>query len=110
VTLRAARSNIWPLYLFHLDAVTVNFAVNRYTYCELSSRTDRAYEFSSRDCSAALISMNWTGCSKTHESEAEAGSGNHRDLSRALARAESMAGRLKRIRSPARRHLRSSAC
>jgi len=49
VDLAGGTLDIWPLYLFHLDAVTVNFAVNRYTYCELTSRTDRAYEVSSRD-------------------------------------------------------------
>ncbi|MBL8175723.1 MAG: hypothetical protein JNK48_13700 [Bryobacterales bacterium] len=29
--------DIWPLYLFHKKAVTVNFAVNRYTSCTLQT-------------------------------------------------------------------------
>ena len=40
VDLAGATLDIWPLYLFHQDAVTVNFAVNRYTSCELTSRDD----------------------------------------------------------------------
>ena len=49
VDLAGGTLDIWPLYLFHQDSVTVNFAVNRYTYCELEARTDQAYEVSSRD-------------------------------------------------------------
>jgi D-glycero-alpha-D-manno-heptose-7-phosphate kinase len=32
--------DIWPLYLFHGNCVTVNFAVDRYTRCDLKTRTD----------------------------------------------------------------------
>src|SRR5450432_3231432 len=49
VDLAGGTLDIWPLYLFHLDAVTVNFAVDRYTYCELAEHTDRTYEVTSRD-------------------------------------------------------------
>lgn len=49
VDLAGATLDIWPLYLFHDDAVTVNFAVNRYTSCELTSREDRAIVLRSRD-------------------------------------------------------------
>jgi D-glycero-alpha-D-manno-heptose-7-phosphate kinase len=49
VDLAGGTLDIWPLYLFHQDAVTVNFAVNRYTYCELTARADQAYEVTSRD-------------------------------------------------------------
>ena len=34
--------DIWPLYLFHANAVTVNFAVDRYASCVLETREDRA--------------------------------------------------------------------
>ena len=30
--------DIWPLYLYHANAVTVNFAVNRYARCALETR------------------------------------------------------------------------
>lgn len=32
--------DIWPLFLYHGEAVTVNFAVNRYTSCVLETRPD----------------------------------------------------------------------
>jgi D-glycero-alpha-D-manno-heptose-7-phosphate kinase len=32
--------DIWPLYLFHANAMTVNFAVNRYASCTLQTRED----------------------------------------------------------------------
>jgi D-glycero-alpha-D-manno-heptose-7-phosphate kinase len=38
--LAGATLDIWPLYLFHDNAVTVNFAVNRYTSCKISTRAD----------------------------------------------------------------------
>ncbi len=41
--------DIWPLYLFHENAVTVNFAVDRYTSCELTTRNDRAIILRSED-------------------------------------------------------------
>jgi D-glycero-alpha-D-manno-heptose-7-phosphate kinase len=41
--------DIWPLYLYHADAVTVNFAVNRYASCVLQTRRDRRIVFRSKD-------------------------------------------------------------
>ncbi|MBI1895074.1 MAG: GHMP kinase [Acidobacteria bacterium] len=41
--------DIWPLYLFHANAVTVNFAVDRYTSCELVPRRDRKIVLRSED-------------------------------------------------------------
>jgi D-glycero-alpha-D-manno-heptose-7-phosphate kinase len=41
--------DIWPLYLFHKGAVTVNFAVDRYASCELTTRKDARIHVSSRD-------------------------------------------------------------
>jgi len=35
VDLAGATLDIWPLYLFHESPVTVNFAVNRYTSCDI---------------------------------------------------------------------------
>lgn len=40
VDLAGGTLDIWPLYLFHTNAVTVNFAVDRYTSCELTTRQD----------------------------------------------------------------------
>ena len=41
--------DIWPLYLFHDNAVTVNFAVDRYASCVLETRTDQQIVLRSRD-------------------------------------------------------------
>jgi len=41
--------DIWPLYLFHANAVTVNVAVDRYASCVLETRADKKIALSSRD-------------------------------------------------------------
>jgi D-glycero-alpha-D-manno-heptose-7-phosphate kinase len=41
--------DIWPLYLFHEPAVTVNFAVDRYASCVLETRRDKQIVLRSRD-------------------------------------------------------------
>jgi D-glycero-alpha-D-manno-heptose-7-phosphate kinase len=41
--------DIWPLYLYHPGAVTVNFAVDRYASCVLITRADRRIVLRSRD-------------------------------------------------------------
>lgn len=49
VDLAGATLDIWPLYLFHHDAVTVNFAVNRHTSCDVSTRDDQRIQLRSVD-------------------------------------------------------------
>jgi D-glycero-alpha-D-manno-heptose-7-phosphate kinase len=49
VDLAGATLDIWPLYLFHDNVVTVNFAVNRFTHCEVRARTDNRIVLRSRD-------------------------------------------------------------
>jgi D-glycero-alpha-D-manno-heptose-7-phosphate kinase len=49
VDLAGATLDIWPLYLFHDNVVTVNFAVDRYTYCDISTRADSRIVLRSRD-------------------------------------------------------------
>jgi D-glycero-alpha-D-manno-heptose-7-phosphate kinase len=49
VDLAGATLDIWPLYLFHDNVVTVNFAVNRYTYCDIATREDSRIVLRSRD-------------------------------------------------------------
>lgn len=41
--------DIWPLYLFHANPVTVNFAVTRYASCEIETRDDARIVLRSRD-------------------------------------------------------------
>ena len=38
VDLAGGTLDIWPLYLHHTDAVTVNFAIDRYTTCDIETR------------------------------------------------------------------------
>jgi D-glycero-alpha-D-manno-heptose-7-phosphate kinase len=52
VDLAGATLDIWPLYLFHHDSVTVNFAVNRYTSCTVTTRDDSRIVLKSRDLAA----------------------------------------------------------
>ncbi len=40
VDLAGGTVDIWPLYLFHRDAITVNFAINLLARCRLSTRSD----------------------------------------------------------------------
>jgi D-glycero-alpha-D-manno-heptose-7-phosphate kinase len=49
VDLAGATLDIWPLYLFHDNVVTVNFAVDRYTYCDIETRDDSRIVLRSRD-------------------------------------------------------------
>lgn len=49
VDLAGSTLDLWPLYLFHPGAVTVNFAVNILTRCQIIPRTDRAIHFKSID-------------------------------------------------------------
>ncbi|MGH9631773.1 MAG: GHMP kinase [Bryobacteraceae bacterium] len=49
VDLAGGTLDIWPLYLYHANAVTVNFAVDRYTSCELVTRRDRKIVLRSSD-------------------------------------------------------------
>ena len=37
VDLAGGTLDIWPLYLFHPGAVTVNFAIDRYTRCSIET-------------------------------------------------------------------------
>ncbi|HTA44603.1 MAG TPA: hypothetical protein VK789_19280 [Bryobacteraceae bacterium] len=49
VDLAGATLDIWPLYLFHDLAVTVNFALDRYTYCEIVTHDSPSIVLRSRD-------------------------------------------------------------
>src|SRR5579883_1055780 len=49
VDLAGGTLDIWPLYLYHQPATTVNFAVDRYTTCELTTRPDKRITLQSKD-------------------------------------------------------------
>jgi D-glycero-alpha-D-manno-heptose-7-phosphate kinase len=49
VDLAGGTLDIWPLYLHHANAVTVNFAVDRYTRCRIATRDDERFVLRSTD-------------------------------------------------------------
>lgn len=49
VDLAGGTLDIWPLYLYHSNAVTINFAVDRYASCVLEPRRDKKIVLRSRD-------------------------------------------------------------
>jgi D-glycero-alpha-D-manno-heptose-7-phosphate kinase len=49
VDLAGGTLDIWPLYLYHENAVTVNFAVDRYASCVLETRKDSRIVLRSKD-------------------------------------------------------------
>jgi D-glycero-alpha-D-manno-heptose-7-phosphate kinase len=49
VDLAGGTLDIWPLYLFHKNPVTVNFAVERYATCTLETHPDRRIQLYSHD-------------------------------------------------------------
>jgi D-glycero-alpha-D-manno-heptose-7-phosphate kinase len=49
VDLAGGTLDIWPLYLYLPGAVTVNFAVDRFTHCRITPRTDGGVVFISED-------------------------------------------------------------
>ena len=49
VDLAGGTLDIWPLYLFHANAVVVNFAVDRYTSCVVETRPDAEIHITSQD-------------------------------------------------------------
>src|SRR3954468_10529291 len=51
VDLAGSTLDLWPLYLFHPGAVTVNFAVNILTRCQILPIAGKAIEFASLDTS-----------------------------------------------------------
>lgn len=49
VDLAGGTIDIWPLYLFHPGAVTVNFAISLYARCRIETRADDSIILESRD-------------------------------------------------------------
>src|ERR671917_2569747 len=49
VDLAGGTIDIWPLYLFHPGATTVNFAISLYARCRIETREDDRVILESRD-------------------------------------------------------------
>src|SRR5581483_4130756 len=52
VDLAGGTLDIWPLYLFHEDSLTVNAAIDLYARCTLTARNDSKIELVSHDLKA----------------------------------------------------------
>src|SRR6202162_234363 len=68
VPLAGTTLDIWPLYLFHGNAVTVNFAVDRYTRARIEPRAGTKITFRSTDLDRDLVyeSLEHLLSAKTH--------------------------------------------
>lgn len=68
VDLAGSTLDIWPLYLFHENAVTVNFAVDRYTRASIEPRPGKKITFRSTDLNrdASYDSLAHLLSAKTH--------------------------------------------
>lgn len=53
VDLAGGTLDIWPLYLFHPGAVTINFAINRFTHCTIDALDSPEIRIRSGDLQAA---------------------------------------------------------
>ncbi len=49
IDLAGGTVDIWPLYLFHERAQTVNFAIDQYARCRIETRRDQRFHFISKD-------------------------------------------------------------
>src|SRR5215210_5601889 len=49
IDLAGGTVDIWPLYLFHPGAMTVNFAISLYARCRIETREDERIILESRD-------------------------------------------------------------
>jgi D-glycero-alpha-D-manno-heptose-7-phosphate kinase len=59
IDLAGGTLDIWPLYLFHDDAQTINIAISLRAWCVLSGRDDGRVTIRSRDTGASLNVADW---------------------------------------------------
>ena len=60
IDLAGGTIDIWPLYLFHDGATTVNVAINLRAHAQLESRTDGRVELRSIDTDRTVIADHWS--------------------------------------------------
>jgi D-glycero-alpha-D-manno-heptose-7-phosphate kinase len=60
IDLAGGTIDIWPLYLFHDGAVTLNAAISLRAHAELQSRTDGRIELRSIDTDRRVIASHWS--------------------------------------------------
>jgi D-glycero-alpha-D-manno-heptose-7-phosphate kinase len=60
IDLAGGTIDIWPLYLFHDGAVTLNAAISLRAHAELHSRTDGRIELRSIDTDRTVVASHWS--------------------------------------------------
>src|SRR6266700_1222686 len=59
IDLAGGTLDIWPLYLFHEDAQTINAAISLRAHVDISPRTDGRIQLESIDTGASLTAAGW---------------------------------------------------
>jgi len=54
IDLAGGTIDLWPLYLFHEDSQTINFAIDQYAKCRVETRDDGRFIIESRDRNARI--------------------------------------------------------
>ena len=54
INLAGGTIDLWPLYLFHDDAQTINFAINQHAKCRVETRDDSRFVVESKDRSVKI--------------------------------------------------------
>jgi D-glycero-alpha-D-manno-heptose-7-phosphate kinase len=67
IDLAGGTLDIWPLYLFHENAQTVNAAISLRAHAEILPRTDGRIRLESVDSSRALEAAHWSELLRTNE-------------------------------------------
>lgn len=67
IDLAGATFDIWPLYLYHDDAQTLNVAISLRASCTLVSRSDARVSIASRDTGRAVEVAHWSSLPDTPE-------------------------------------------
>lgn len=67
IDLAGGTIDIWPLYLFHEDAQTLNAAISLRARCELTSLDDGKIEIASADTGRTVRASHWSELRGNHE-------------------------------------------
>ncbi len=94
IDLAGGTIDIWPLYLFHDGACTVNAAISLRAHVDIERRTDGAIELRSIDTSQQATASHWSSLSASHPLPLLALLARHYQLENAsiITRGESPAG------------------
>src|SRR5215831_3034652 len=67
IDLAGGTLDIWPLYLFHDGAQTLNAAISLRAHCALESRPDKRIVVVSDDTGARIEAQHWSELRDNHE-------------------------------------------